>query len=444
MRAITRRVDHGRRNHHQQALLVVPGCVGRPALLKRPANDQRLTIPDAGGNGQLPQPKTRDRESRRLGLTDAEIRQVDAFVRQNTIERFGPVRTVKPALVFELAFEGIQRSSRHKSGIAVRFPRMLRDLHPDVKVGALHDWVEIDGEFFSFEKGNNDAAKLEQALNERYLGESVHGRGNDVVVYTNAASSTGFDIQFAAKVGGVTERRRRPLNEEALELLQSPDKCGLLPKDLVLKLSRPHLIFKCKTPDGGERSLKEGPETTLTVVGDEGETTVVDLSRPVNYLRLSAVVLTAVFNHPAINQHSRLSPQPTAPSATPRLAQASPPPPAPQPASPAATASRCSARATSSPTPVTPTDGEQPVTFDPIASETTRVPSGCTSHRRATKSVCFRLDRTWSDPYLPNRLRSSKKLPNSTWKVPTALTLRPAIESYPEKVTVASARSMMS
>lgn len=60
------------------------------------------------------------------GLTDEEIREVDAFIRRNTIERFGPVRTVKPELVFELGFEGIQRSARHKSGIAVRFPRMLR------------------------------------------------------------------------------------------------------------------------------------------------------------------------------------------------------------------------------------------------------------------------------------------------------------------------------
>ena len=60
------------------------------------------------------------------GLTDEEIRQVDAFVRRNTVERFGPVHVVKPELVFELAFEGIQRSDRHKSGIAVRFPRMAR------------------------------------------------------------------------------------------------------------------------------------------------------------------------------------------------------------------------------------------------------------------------------------------------------------------------------
>jgi DNA ligase-1 len=60
------------------------------------------------------------------GLTDDEIRQVDAVIRRTTVEKFGPVRTVVPSLVFELGFEGIQKSPRHKSGIAVRFPRMLR------------------------------------------------------------------------------------------------------------------------------------------------------------------------------------------------------------------------------------------------------------------------------------------------------------------------------
>lgn len=60
------------------------------------------------------------------GLTDAEIREVDQFIRRNTVERFGPVRVVKPELVFEIAFEGIQPSTRHKSGLAVRFPRMAR------------------------------------------------------------------------------------------------------------------------------------------------------------------------------------------------------------------------------------------------------------------------------------------------------------------------------
>ena len=60
------------------------------------------------------------------GLTDKEIARVDAFVKKNTLERFGPVRSVKAKLVFEIAFEGIQKSSRHKSGIALRFPRISR------------------------------------------------------------------------------------------------------------------------------------------------------------------------------------------------------------------------------------------------------------------------------------------------------------------------------
>jgi DNA ligase-1 len=60
------------------------------------------------------------------GLTDVEIREVDRFVRTNTTERFGPVRAVKPELVFEIAFEAIRPSQRHKSGVAVRFPRIAR------------------------------------------------------------------------------------------------------------------------------------------------------------------------------------------------------------------------------------------------------------------------------------------------------------------------------
>ncbi|MEL7159679.1 MAG: ATP-dependent DNA ligase [Bacteroidota bacterium] len=60
------------------------------------------------------------------GLTDKEFNRITNWVRRNTVERFGPVRSVKPQHVFEIGFEGIRKSTRHKSGVALRFPRMLR------------------------------------------------------------------------------------------------------------------------------------------------------------------------------------------------------------------------------------------------------------------------------------------------------------------------------
>ena len=60
------------------------------------------------------------------GLNDEEILELDRWIRSHTIERFGPTRSVKPELVFEIAFEGIHPSKRHKSGVAVRFPRIHR------------------------------------------------------------------------------------------------------------------------------------------------------------------------------------------------------------------------------------------------------------------------------------------------------------------------------
>jgi DNA ligase-1 len=60
------------------------------------------------------------------GLTNEEIAEMDRWIRRHTVERFGPVRHVEPVHVFELGFEAVTRSSRHRSGVAVRFPRMLR------------------------------------------------------------------------------------------------------------------------------------------------------------------------------------------------------------------------------------------------------------------------------------------------------------------------------
>jgi DNA ligase-1 len=78
------------------------------------------------------------------GLTDKEITKVDRWIRQHTVDRFGPVRVIEPHHVFELHFEGIQRSTRHKSGVAVRFPR-------------IHRWRE--------DKTPKDADRLETLMN---------------------------------------------------------------------------------------------------------------------------------------------------------------------------------------------------------------------------------------------------------------------------------------
>jgi hypothetical protein len=183
---------------------------------------------------------------------------------------------------------------------------LMRKPHA-LKVGALHDWVELDGVLYSFEKGNNESSRLAQALNETYAPTSSVGQGKDIVIYENAASSTGFDIQFPATTAGVVEHRRRPLNEESLELLQDAAKCALLQPGLILKLARPSFIFKQKTPDGGERYLDKAPENLVHIVDDDGHEKTIDLSQPVNYLHLGAVELTAVFNHPAINRHGKAS-----------------------------------------------------------------------------------------------------------------------------------------
>lgn len=79
------------------------------------------------------------------GLTDEEFGRITQWVRRNTLERYGPVRQVKPEHVFEIAFEGIQESPRHKSGVALRFPRMARWRHdkPTAEANTLTDLKEM-------------------------------------------------------------------------------------------------------------------------------------------------------------------------------------------------------------------------------------------------------------------------------------------------------------
>lgn len=83
------------------------------------------------------------------GLTDTEFRQITAWVRKNTLQRFGPVRQVRPEHVFEIAFEGIAPSPRHKSGVALRFPRMKRWRHdkPVAEANTLQDLRDMLAQF---------------------------------------------------------------------------------------------------------------------------------------------------------------------------------------------------------------------------------------------------------------------------------------------------------
>jgi DNA ligase-1 len=97
------------------------------------------------------------------GLTDEEMRRVDYFIKRNIREKFGPVRTVAPELVFEIAFEGIQKSARHKCGIAVRFPRILRWRH-DKKPSEADTLENLTGLLESYQ--NADASTTTEFLDE--------------------------------------------------------------------------------------------------------------------------------------------------------------------------------------------------------------------------------------------------------------------------------------
>jgi len=213
----------------------------------------------------------------------------------------------------------------------MRKPRAL-------EIGALHDWVELDGELCSFEHGNNEAAKLEKLLNEKYLPSDRLGQGKDVLIFANAASPTGFDIQFPVTVGGVTENRRRTFNDAALELLLEPTRCGVIQPGLIIKICPPNLIFKRKTADGGEAYLDKSAEDTVALTSDDGKQRLIDLSQPVNYAHLGVIELTAVFNHPAVNRHSKLGMEPAPPS-LPEIQPAAPQIPAREPVSKANPAS---------------------------------------------------------------------------------------------------------
>ena len=150
------------------------------------------------------------------------------------------------------------------------------------------------------------AAELERALNERYVSEPATGEFQNVTVFPNPASPTGFDLQFPASPHGFAENRRRHLNEETVDILQDAQKCRVLRKGLIVTLAPPLLVFKRRAADGKESHLESAPENTVTVPGDDGQARHIDLSQPVDLLHLNARELTAVLNHPAVNRRAKL------------------------------------------------------------------------------------------------------------------------------------------
>lgn len=175
------------------------------------------------------------------------------------------------------------------------------------KVGAMHNWVELDGQLVRFQENTDWAAQLEALLNERYVPTPEAGTPPDIVTTSNPASPTGFDIQFPATPNALAENRKYHLNEESIDLLSDPQRCRVLRKNIIAKLAPPNLVFKQKLPDGGENYLESGPETLVSVTDDNGQIKTIDLSQPVDLLKISAAELTAVLNHPSINRQAKLA-----------------------------------------------------------------------------------------------------------------------------------------
>jgi hypothetical protein len=173
------------------------------------------------------------------------------------------------------------------------------------KIGALRDWLELDGKLFRFKEGKAALAELERVLNEQYHPAAEGGTIQSVLVFANAGSESGFDIQFPANDNGVADRRRRHLDAAAMELLSDPRRCRVLRKGIVVRFTPPKFHFKQKTPDGGERELGADPENIVPVVGQDGLKKWIDLSQPVNHLGLGSAELTAIFNHPSITRRVR-------------------------------------------------------------------------------------------------------------------------------------------
>lgn len=153
-----------------------------------------------------------------------------------------------------------------------------RDFHVD----PLQRWVEIDGARFECTEGG--AAHLQVVLNNRYAPTLKANEANIIAVRENAASATGFDIDFVTVHAGARLEVKGHLSQERLDILQDHKRCDLLHPGTVLRLSPPHLLIRRRRADGGEEPITEIPD--------------------VHYLRASAAQLQEILNHPLVRRHA--------------------------------------------------------------------------------------------------------------------------------------------
>jgi hypothetical protein len=158
-----------------------------------------------------------------------------------------------------------------------------------IHVDPLQRSIELDG--VRFECNATGARQLEEALNLRYAPALKPDDSTQIIVRENAASATGFDIDFVTIQGGTRLHTKGHLSQDKLNVLQDPQRCDLLHPGIVLRLSPPNLLIRRRRPDGGEEAVPEVPD--------------------VSYLRAEAGQLQQILNHPLVRRRTDHEEQPS-------------------------------------------------------------------------------------------------------------------------------------
>jgi hypothetical protein len=155
-----------------------------------------------------------------------------------------------------------------------------------VHLDPLQRAIELDG--VRFECNAAGARQLEDALNQRYAPTLKPDDATQIIVRENAASATGFDIDFVSIHAGVRAHVKGHLTQEKLNILQDPQHCEMLQPGVILRLSPPNLLIRRRRPDGGEEPVPGLPD--------------------VSYLRAEAGQLQQILNHPLVRRSKELEP----------------------------------------------------------------------------------------------------------------------------------------